>query len=77
MKLLGDVNSVLLDTFELLDSLLEDLLRFCNAFFRTQNGDLVLLVFVGTWNSDSAASSVTKGQCKYKQAIAGALTGCP
>ena len=61
MKLLGDVNSVLLDTFELLDSLLEDLLRLCDAFFRTQNGDLVLLVFVGAWNSDSAASSVTEG----------------
>ena len=77
MKLLGDVNSVLLDTFELLDSLLEDLLRLCNAFFRTQNGDLVLFVFVGTWNSDSAASSVTKSQSKYKQAIGSAFTGCP
>ena len=60
MKLLGDINSVLLDTFELLDSLFEDFLCLGNTFLRTQNCDLVLLVFVSTRNSNSTASCVTR-----------------
>jgi len=45
---------------ELLDSLFEEFLCLGNAFHRTQNCDLLLLAFVSTRNSNSAAGCVTR-----------------